>query len=234
MLVNFMHNHNFLLSPIIFGNNVVDRVPICKLLGVYISNYHIDYTFKKASKPLFSLLVLKKAGVPYSRLILKVYLTTIRPVILEYRKIPKISPWAYIFQKRPFLRGLFLEGLMYGEKFAFKNRLGQPFSWQEIYRFSSLYFVFEGNFPSTSPRGAYIWSGRQQQQQQQQRQQLRSVLAHLLPPVKLTVCKCQKQQYICIALLSSLNISSLYFIPACNSVLLTVKVINKQFTIILI
>ena len=27
-----------------------------------------------------------------------------------YRKISKISPWAYIFQK-PFLRGLFLEGL---------------------------------------------------------------------------------------------------------------------------
>ena len=30
-----------------------------------------------------------------------------------YRKIPKISPWAYIFQ-RPFLRGLFLEGLIFG------------------------------------------------------------------------------------------------------------------------
>ena len=28
----------------------------------------------------------------------------------KYRKIPKISPGAYIFQ-RPFLRGLFLEGL---------------------------------------------------------------------------------------------------------------------------
>ena len=28
------------------------------------------------------------------------------------RKIPKISPGAYIFQ-RPFLRGLFLEGLMF-------------------------------------------------------------------------------------------------------------------------
>ena len=112
MLVNFMHNHNFLLSPIIFGNNVVDRVPICKLLGVYISNYHIDYTFKKALKPLFSLLVLKKAGVPYSRLILKVYLTTIRPVILEYRKIPKISPGAYIFFKKgPFWEVYFWRGL---------------------------------------------------------------------------------------------------------------------------
>ena len=40
-----------------------------------------------------------------------------------YRKIPKISPGAYIFQE-PFLRGLFLEGLMHGGKFAFQNRLG--------------------------------------------------------------------------------------------------------------
>ena len=31
----------------------------------------------------------------------------------KYRKIPKISPGAYIFQ-RPFLRGLFLEGLVFG------------------------------------------------------------------------------------------------------------------------
>ena len=25
--------------------------------------------------------------------------------------------------------------------------------------FALFYFVFEGNFPRTSPRGAYIWSG---------------------------------------------------------------------------
>ena len=31
----------------------------------------------------------------------------------RYRKILKISPGAYIFQ-RPFLRGLFLEGLIFG------------------------------------------------------------------------------------------------------------------------
>ena len=41
----------------------------------------------------------------------------------SYRKIPKVSPRAYIFQK-PFLRGLFLEGLLYAGKFAFQNRLG--------------------------------------------------------------------------------------------------------------
>ena len=40
-----------------------------------------------------------------------------------FRKIPKISPRAYIFQ-RPFLRGLYSEGLIYGGKFAFQNRLG--------------------------------------------------------------------------------------------------------------
>ena len=34
-------------------------------------------------------------------------------VALKYRKIPKISPGAYIFQ-RPLLRGLFLEGLIFG------------------------------------------------------------------------------------------------------------------------
>ena len=31
----------------------------------------------------------------------------------KYHKIPKIGPRAYIFQ-RPFLRGLFLEGLIFG------------------------------------------------------------------------------------------------------------------------
>ena len=34
-------------------------------------------------------------------------------IINKYRKIPKVSPGAYIFQ-RPLLRGLFLEGLIFG------------------------------------------------------------------------------------------------------------------------
>ena len=42
---------------------------------------------------------------------------------LVYRKLPKISPGTYIFQ-RPFMRGLFLEGLIFGGKFSFQNRLG--------------------------------------------------------------------------------------------------------------
>ena len=46
-------------------------------------------------------------------------------ILSEFRnhKIPKISPGAYIFL-RPFLRGLFFEELIYGGKFAFRNRLG--------------------------------------------------------------------------------------------------------------
>ena len=48
---------------------------------------------------------------------------------------------------------------MHGGKFAFKNRLGQPSSWKEIYRFSLFYFVFDGNFQAQAPLGAYIWRG---------------------------------------------------------------------------
>ena len=36
--------------------------------------------------------------------------------MLKYRKIPKVSPGACIFQ-RPFLRGLFLEGLIFGRAY---------------------------------------------------------------------------------------------------------------------
>ena len=45
----------------------------------------------------------------------------------NYRKIPKISPRAYIFQ-RPFLRGLFSEGL-------YLEGLIYSYSLKEIYRF---------------------------------------------------------------------------------------------------
>ena len=42
---------------------------------------------------------------------------------MVYSKIPKISHGAYIFP-RLFLRGLFLEGFIFGGKFVFQNRLG--------------------------------------------------------------------------------------------------------------
>ena len=76
----------------------------------------------------------------------------------EYRKIPKISPGDYILQ-RPFLRGLFLEVLMYGGKFAFQNRLGQLVVGRKFTIFALFYFVFEGKFQVQAPRGAYIRRG---------------------------------------------------------------------------
>ena len=47
---------------------------------------------------------------------------------------------------RPFLRGLSREEICVSKSIG-------------IYHFALFYFVFEGKFPSTSPRGAYIWRG---------------------------------------------------------------------------
>ena len=48
-----------------------------------------------------------------------------------------------------------MEGLIYGGKFAFQSLIvGSKFT-----VFALFFFVFKGNFPSTSPRGAYIWRG---------------------------------------------------------------------------
>ena len=71
-------------------------------------------------------------------------------------KIPKISPGAYIFQWH-FLRGLSTEGNLSFEIDWASLIVGNKFT-----VFALFYFVFEGNFPSTSPwggGGAYIWRG---------------------------------------------------------------------------
>ena len=74
-------------------------------------------------------------------------------IVFTYRKIPKISRGAYIFEAY-FWRGLSMEGnlrlkidwatLIVGRKFTV---------------FGLFYFVFEGNFQVQAPRGAYIWRG---------------------------------------------------------------------------
>ena len=89
-----------------------------------------------------------------------------------YRKIPNISTGAYIFQ-RPFLRGLPTEGNL-----CFKIDWASLIVGSKFNVFALFYFLFAGNFPSTSPReglylegrfnggffrlpvwGAYIWKG---------------------------------------------------------------------------
>ena len=76
---------------------------------------------------------------------------------LTYRKIPKISPRAYIFQ-RPFLRGLFLKGLIFGGAYVqweicitklIERAYSSTVNLKNVCYciiFALFYFVFEGNF----------------------------------------------------------------------------------------
>ena len=73
--------------------------------------------------------------------------------LCKYRKIPKISPRACIFQ-RPFLRGLSTEGNLCFEIDSTSLIVGSKFT-----VFALFYSVFQGNFPRTSPWGAYIRRG---------------------------------------------------------------------------
>ena len=70
-----------------------------------------------------------------------------------HRKIPKIIPGAYIFQ-RSFLRGLSRREICVSTIDCASLIVGSKFT-----VFTLFYFVFEGNFPRTSPWGAYIWRG---------------------------------------------------------------------------
>ena len=77
-------------------------------------------------------------------------------MIIVYRKIPKISPGAFISFQRPFLRGLPLEGLYSEGNLCLKNDwtsliLGRKFT-------VFLWFTFEGNFQvhAPPPRGLYL------------------------------------------------------------------------------
>ena len=73
-------------------------------------------------------------------------------LLSSYHKIPKISPGAYIFQ-RPFLRGLYSEGLSTEGNLRFKIDWASLIVGSKFTIFALFYFVFEGNFPSTSPGG---------------------------------------------------------------------------------
>ena len=68
-----------------------------------------------------------------------------KTTIIICRKIPKISPGAYIFQ-----RGLSTEGNLRFKIDWASLIVGSKFTVSVFF-----YFVFEGNFPSTSPWGAY-------------------------------------------------------------------------------
>ena len=83
---------------------------------------------------------------------------------LGYRKIPKTSPQGLYFSKALF-EGLLFEGTYIRRGLSMEANLRVEIDWASLIVgskftiFALFYFVFEGNFLSTSPRGAYIWRG---------------------------------------------------------------------------
>ena len=77
---------------------------------------------------------------------------------LDYRKIPKRSPGAYIFQ-RPILRAYISRGLSREGNLRFKIDWASLIVGRKCTVFALFYFVFEGNFQVPDRWGAYIWRG---------------------------------------------------------------------------
>ena len=91
---------------------------------------------------------------------------------MTYRKIPKISPGAYIFQ-RPFLRGLFFEGSYLRREICVSKSIGLALQLQLFLLSFSMYLKsntkkkppgglyldgrFNGGFFALRFCGAYIW-----------------------------------------------------------------------------
>ena len=71
MLMNFMVYPNSVIPPICIGNHQLELVSTFKLLGVKIRddlkwNDHIDYIYCEAAKRLYTLRMVKRAGVANS------------------------------------------------------------------------------------------------------------------------------------------------------------------------
>ena len=82
--------------------------------------------------------------------------------VWTYRKIPKISPGAYIFLKALF-KGLIFGGAYIRRGLSTEGNLRFKTDWaslivgRKLTVFALFYFAFEGNFQVQAPRGAYIW-----------------------------------------------------------------------------
>ena len=93
----------------------------------------------------------------------KEFLENFKRRLLSYRKIPKISPGAYIF-RRPFFfggggGGYIWMGLSTVGDLRFSLIVGGKPGRKFTVSAALFYFVFEGNFPSTSPRGLKFGGG---------------------------------------------------------------------------
>ena len=81
--------------------------------------------------------------------------TWINPITVKFRKY---AP-GLIFFKGPFWGVYFWKGLYSEGDKRFKIDWASLIDGSKFTVFPLFHSVFEGNFPSTSPRGAYIWRG---------------------------------------------------------------------------
>ena len=73
----------------------------------------------------------------------------------QFRKIPKISPGAYVFQ-RPFWGAYFWRGLSKEGNLCFKINWASLIVGRKFTIFALFYLVFEGNFQVQAPTGLII------------------------------------------------------------------------------
>ena len=78
----------------------------------------------------------------------------VKAIFKIYRKIPRNKPRGLYFQ-RPFWRGLSTDGNL-----RFKIDWASRIVGSKFTIFALLYFVFEGNFATTSPQGGLYLEGR--------------------------------------------------------------------------
>ena len=100
---------------------------------------------------------------PLRTFVLFSYLPSYSSLNVTYRKIAKISPRSYIFQ-RPFLRGLFLDGLIFGgayvrREICVSKSIGLAYSWKEINRFCFALLCIWGQFSKYKPQGGLFSDG---------------------------------------------------------------------------
>ena len=85
------------------------------------------------------------------------------PSFQKYRKIPKISPGAYIFQ-RPLFEGFVFGGAYIRRGLSTEGNLRFKIDWASLILgskftvFALFYFLFEGNFQVQAP-GGLIFGG---------------------------------------------------------------------------
>ena len=80
--------------------------------------------------------------------------------IERYRKIPKTSPGAYIFQRGNFLEGLMFGGACLRREICVSKSIGLALSWKEIYRFGFVLLCIGGQFSKYKPPGGLYLEGR--------------------------------------------------------------------------